>query len=287
LDDLKDYEESERIAARIGAAFALAITKSVDSSPLATSADAAFREMDIAPGIVADTLAPGEKIETIKNERPDNKLTDFRESQLRAVAGGTGTGYSNIAKDYEGSYSSQRQELVVEGRMGEVIRSEFVGVYVQPIYEMFINVAVLQGLLDISQVDPLTLLDASHVGLGTPYIEPKREGDADVLTIQAGIKSLTKVQLERGLNPREIQQQLIAERKSQGEAGLVLSSDMASAIPPATEAPPPTELPADAEDADDDDVDRYEVGRKYEGDDGLIYVRTINGFELDGNENVA
>jgi capsid protein len=64
LDDLKDYEESERIAARIGAAFALAITKGLDAGPGSTGG-ATWREMDTAPGIIADNLAPGEKIESI------------------------------------------------------------------------------------------------------------------------------------------------------------------------------------------------------------------------------
>ncbi len=181
LDDLKDYEESERIAARIGAAFALSIQKSVDAPPVATTSEASFREMEIAPGIIADTLAPGESVESIKNERPDNKLIDFRMSQLRAVAGGTGTGYSNISKDYEGSYSSQRQELVEQARAYGMIRGEFIRAFVQPIYRAFVDVAALQGLIDVSGADPLTLFDADHVGLGTPYIEPKRETDADLI----------------------------------------------------------------------------------------------------------
>ena len=278
LDDLKDYEESERIAARIGAAFALAITKSVDSAPTATSSDAAFREMDIAPGIVADTLAPGETVESIKNERPDNKLVDFRMSQLRAVAGGTNTGYSNIAKDYEGSYSSQRQELVEQARTYSVLRGEFVRAAVHPVYRAFVEIAALQGLIDVSQADPLSLYDADHVGLGTPYIEPKREVDSDLVAVQAGFKSRTQVILERGNNPREVTKQLIAERAADAENELNLTSTTPAA--PAVTKGDPNEEPPDDEPADDDDTDRYVIGRKYEDDDGNIYQFTKKGFKL-------
>ena len=133
-----------------------------------------------------------QEIVSIKNERPDNKLNAFRMGQLRAVAGGTNTGYSNIAKDYEGSYSSQRQELIEQARTYATLRGEFISVFIKPIYMAFVNMAVAQNLINTSEVNPLTLFDADHVGLGTAYIEPKRESDADLLTIQAGIKSLTK-----------------------------------------------------------------------------------------------
>lgn len=280
LDDLKDYEESERIAARIGAAFALAINKSVDGTPGATTSEAAFREMEIAPGIIADTLAPGETVASIKNERPDNKLIDFRQSQLRAVAAGTNTGYSNIAKDYEGSYSSQRQELVEQARTYATVRGEFISVFVKPIYTAFVNMAVTQNLIDVSGVDPLTLFDADHVGLGTPYIEPKRESDADLLTVQAGIKSLTRVQLDRGLDPREMHRQLVDERAKQSESGLVLSSDTGATVAAEAAANPP---PTNDAPADNDDADRYDyvLGNKYEDDEtGLVYEFTKDGFRL-------
>ena len=286
LDDLKDYEESERIAARIGAAFAFAITKTIDAAPGTTSAS--FREMDLAPGIIADTLAPGEKVESLKNERPDNKITDFRANQLRAVAGGTNASYSEISKDFAGSYSSQRQELVLQSRVTKQLRGEFVASYVQPIYEGFVQVAAVQGLIDLSGADPLTIFDAEHIGLGTPYIEPKREAEANVATVQAGFKSKTQVILEMGSNPRETNRQILTERTADNEKGLVFSTDSgatvaspnsgASANPGVTDEI--EDADPDANDADDDDADRgYEVGSVYRGDDSKLYKYTADGFE--------
>ena len=285
LDDLKDYEESERVAARIGAAFAFAITKTIDAAPGTTSTN--FREMDIAPGIIADTLAPGESVESLKNERPDNKITDFRANQLKAVAGGVNASYSEIAKDFDGSYSSQRQELVLQARVTKLLRGEFIAAMVQPIYAGFINAAFAQGLIDLRQADPLTIHDAEHVGLGTPYIEPKREAEANVATVQAGFKSKTQVILESGDNPREVTRQIETERTADNEKGLVFSSDSGSAV---NSGGPDTgdndgagtqnvEEPADDENADDDDADRtidYIEGRTYEGPGGKLY-RFNNG----------
>jgi lambda family phage portal protein len=281
LDDLKEYEESERVAARIGAAFAFAITKGIDSAPGTTSAE--FREMDIVPGIIADSLQPGEKVESLENKRPDNKITDFRANQLKAVAGGTNSGYSSIAKDYDGSYSSQRQELVEQSRVTKLLRGEFISAWLQPIYADFINAAFAAGLIDLRSADPLTVHDAEHVGLGTAYIEPKREADAQERQVQAGFKSKTMVILENGDNPREVTRQIETEREADNEKGLVFSSDAGSAanLVPEPEDKPEDE-PADGDDADGDDADgdganrdiEYVEGRSYEGPGGKLYKFT-------------
>lgn len=287
LDDLKDYEESERMAARIGAAFAFAITKTIDYA--GEDADPnRFRELDLAPGIIADNLQPGESIESLKNERPDNKITEFRKNQLKAIAGGVNAGYSSIAKDYEGSYSSQRQELVEQARVYKLLRDEFVRVYVGRIYKAFIETTRDQGLIDYRGADPLTMFDAEHVGLGTPYIEPQRETEAAIKNVQAGFKSKTQVILESGGNPREVTKQIGREREKDNEAELIFSSDYANDgggnVPSSDGATNGSkndvaEEPADEETADEETADRsYIIGNLYEGPDGQTYRYTTEGF---------
>lgn len=285
LDDLKDYEESERMAARIGAAFAFAIKKNVDFTDSGNSDPDRFREMDLAPGIIADSLQPGEEMVSLKNERPDNKITDFRANQLKAVAGGTNSGYSSIAKDYEGSYSSQRQELVEMARVYMQLRNEFIRAYVAPVWRAFVETARDQGLIDLRGADPLTIFDAEHVGLGTPYIEPQRETESAIKRVQAGFSSKAAIILETGGNPREVQRQIAREREKDNEDKLIFSSDFAndSANAPsgdiingnANDVTPP----ADDDTANAEDADRsYVIGRTYNGPDGL-YKYTEDGFK--------
>jgi len=290
LDDLKEYEESERVAARIGAAFAFAITKAIDTPGVLPSSADAFREMDLAPGIIADTLQPGEKVESLKNERPDNKLEQFRKNQLKAIAGGANAGYSEIARDFEGSYSSQRQELVSMSRVYRAIRGEFINVYVQPIWQNFVAVAFAQGLINLQGADMLTMFDAKHLGLGTPYIEPQRETEAAIKRVQGGFTSRTQEILERGDDPREVQRTIERERENDAEAGLVFSTDFAATLGNSDSSPGAdtggendVTPPADADDADDDDTERsiidFEVGGVYRLADGALHVYTIDGFQ--------
>ena len=286
LDDLKDYEESERMAARIGAAFAFAITKSIDYAGDNETDPNRFREMDLAPGIIADSLQPGETIESLKNERPDNKVTEFRKNQLKAIAGGANAGYSSIAKDYEGSYSSQRQELVEMARVYKQLRGEFIRAFVAPIYKAFVETARDQGLVDLRGPDPLTVFDAEHVGLGTPYIEPQRETEASIKNVQAGFKSKAQVILETGNNPREITKQIGREREKDNEASLVFSSDFANDggnVPSGDGVTSGNEddvtPPAEDETADEETADRtYELGKTYEGPGGELFRYTKQGF---------
>jgi len=313
LDDLKDYEESERIAARIGAAFALAITKPIDSVGNSSGAD--WREMDLAPGIIADNLAPGEKIETIKNERPTNGFADWRQDQLRSVAGGSRAGYSSLSKTYEGSYSSQRQELMEQFVIYRMIREEFVGEFVDPVWRTFVTMAITSGALDafLSGVDQSTLFDAEHVGRGAPYIEPRKEVEADEKKVLAGFNARHQIILERGGNPLETQALIEAEREMDEEAGLVFSS---TAQPEPTAAPPGDSSggsdnePVNDPDADDDSDDDSEgdsedddarlegvdigergepfiVGARYEANDGNVYVYTKDGMIPEGRQVAA
>ena len=113
LADLKDYEESERVAACVAAAMTAYIKKPLEGfNPLAMDSQDKTRQFDVKPGLFFDNLNPGEEINTIQSNRPSQLLSEFRNAMLRAIAAGTRTSYSSIAKDYNGTYSAQRQELV-------------------------------------------------------------------------------------------------------------------------------------------------------------------------------
>lgn len=280
LDDLKDYEESERVAARIGAAFALAITKTTDAGP-GTSTEASWREMDIAPGIIADNLQPGEKVEQIGSDRPSNLLTDFRTSQLRSIAGGSNTGFSSIAKQYDGTYSSQRQELMEQNNIYHAIRKEFTNSFIDPIYLNFVRMVVAQGLVPLAGVDLNTVFDVEHVGRGVPYIEPKREVEADEKKVQAGFASRSQIILERGGNPQVVRKQIEQERNKDEEGDLDFSSTSGAGggdLPLAAgTSVDEDDVSSDDETADEEEADRVEVGAKYLID-GRVYECTEEGL---------
>ncbi len=246
LDDIKDYEESERIAARIGASFSAYIRKGADYDPTKV-ADAEgerksdYREMELTAGMIFDDLLPGEDIGTIDTNRPNSGLTDYRNAMMRAIACGTGTSYSAISKNWDGSYSASRQEMVESTPSYTRLREYFISAFMRPVYQHFIDAAVLSGALNVPRgVDPMTIADADFIAPSMPWIDPKKEVEADILAIDNGLKTRAQVIRERtGRDPAQVMEQIALEIDTVTPA----QSQAEPAPAPEPEAPP----------ADDDD----------------------------------
>lgn len=206
LDDLRDYEESERVAARIASAQVIAITKPSESEYSmndATGNGSDARAFSISPGSIWDNLLPGEKPEIISSDRPSNLLGEFRSTQIRSASAGIGCNYSSMAKDYGGNYSSQRQELVESYRNYDVLRDTFVDSWSRPVYERFVKLALISLKLP-KNIAQTTVLDADFRGQPMAWIDPEREINAEREALSIGLKSRSQALRERGLNPDEV-----------------------------------------------------------------------------------
>lgn len=137
LDDLKDYEESERVAAKVAASMAAVIVKG-QPEMYEGNADGTPRELKFKPGMIFDDLRPGESVGTIDTSRPNANLESYRSGQLRAAAGALSLTYSALSHNYNGTYSAQRQELVEGYAAYGILSAEFGARIVRPTYERFV-----------------------------------------------------------------------------------------------------------------------------------------------------
>lgn len=257
LLDLKDYEESERVAARIAAAIAAYVKRDKDMEwtppPLAAGEEERAREFFLEAGSVFQDTLPGESIEMLNPNRPNTALDRFRMSQLRAAARGWCLTYSAFAGDFDGTYSAQRQELV-EGYDGyRMFTGMFVSRFVRPVWERFVDMAILSGRLVVPRhIRPETVKQAEFRGPAMPWIDPKKEADALVIMTRAGIKSMQQVIAERGGRLQDTFEQLARERDLADELGLVLESDARTAVGGAAtpEEPEPGTRRTSTEDTD-------------------------------------
>lgn len=203
LNDLKDYEDSERIAAKISANMAAYIKKGDPASYVPGEDD--DREFSLANGTIWDNLLPGEEVGTIQSNRPSQLLEPFRNAMLKAISAGTGTGYSSNAKTYDGNYSSQRQELIEQWIHYAVLSDEFIKQFVEPTYIRFLKMAVASGLLKVPKsIDIDTLYDADYLTPAMPWIDPKKELEGHEKALQLRITSPQKIIRQRGDNPHEV-----------------------------------------------------------------------------------
>jgi len=232
LEDIKDYEESERVAAKIAAMLTAYVKRGtpdmldVDNLPRDEQGNITPQEISLQAGAIIDTLQIGEEIGLIDSKRPNPNLVTFRQGQLRAMAAGLGASYSSISRDYNGTYSAQRQELVEQWIHYAVLTDEFVGQFVQPVWENFVQAAHLSGALPIpADVEPGTHDDAMFIGQSMPWIDPVREATAWLSLVRAGFASEIEVMRKRGVNPADVMTQIEAWRKLANEKGLTFDSD--------------------------------------------------------------
>jgi lambda family phage portal protein len=223
LEDLKDYEESERVAARISAVLAAYIKKSGGHHGNHNGGD---RTISMAPGAVFDGLMPGEDVGTIQSNRPSALLQPFRDSMLRAVASGTRGTFSTISGQFDGNYSSQRQEMV-EGYAGyETLQRMFITKWSKPIYRKFIDVVISAGLLNVpADVEMDSIYNALYFGPVMPWIDPDKESKSHERNVKAGFSTESEVIRKRGQNPQEVKAQRAKEVERNKELDLIFSSD--------------------------------------------------------------
>lgn len=225
LDDIKDYEESERIAAKIAASMCAYVKKGQPDMYAPENGDDA-RELNFRPGMIFDNLATGESIDFLDPKRPNTALIDFRKGQLKAVAVGTNSNYSTIARDYDGSYSSQRQELI-EGYINyQTLSAEFINGFIKPVWRHFVNMAVTQGLVKIPKgLDMLTLDDALYISPSIPWIDGLKEIEWNKEGERSLFISGPEIIRKTGKNPRDVIEQEVRWRNQLKKKGLIAVTD--------------------------------------------------------------
>lgn len=208
FDDLKDYEESERIAAKIAASMAAYIRKGAPDLYNPGDCSETPREMQFRPGMVFDDLLPGEDIGMIDTNRPNPNLENYRSGQLRAIAAGTGPTFSSVARKYDGTYSAQRQELIEGYAIYSALAAEFVTRVSRPVYEQFVATAIASGQLELpASVRPETVADATYMPPAMPWIDPKKEAEAFAILEDRCYASGPEIIRKRGGNPMDVLEQ--------------------------------------------------------------------------------
>ena len=262
LADIRDYDDSERVAAKMAASIGAQLITDKDAEPpqewsvvedaesQATlnlidkkySAKEQSDEFYFKPGMFFDQLNPGQRVEMISSDRPSSQLSEFRRGQLRMVAAGLGLSYSSLAREYAGSYSSERQALVDSYMLLNPLTSNFVHRY-NFVYERFVKVLFLYDLVSIpeSQVDSKTLFCASHKGPAIPWIDPMREAKSKETTLNMGLNSRSDLIRQSGRNPNEVDAEIAADQKRAKALDLTFGEQKES-------EPPQESLQAEAND---------------------------------------
>lgn len=257
LQDLFEYEDAERIAAKMAASLVFKITRGeaamFDPTQAYDPTKPPVYQMD--GGMVVVNQGAGENSELFDTKRPNPNAEGFVNGQLRRVGCGTGLSYSAVARDYNGTLSSQRQELVENWPHYHAQTGVFVSQWSRPAYQEFVRWYALTHRVP-ADVDPRAMSEALFFGPPMPWIDPVKEAEGQILQVQACFKSSAQVIRERGGSIRDTYRQLKLEKELRGVLGIRSSAEAQEPkfSPSEIPGPPQAESRQDSENDSSGDV---------------------------------
>lgn len=229
LLDIKDYESSERVAARIASRITAFIKRDKDMAwAPPEEINPAERDFHMEAGQIFTDFLPGEELSIANPNRPNSLLGDFVMSMMRSASRAFGLSYSSMSGNYDGTYSAQRQELVEAYDGYRAMTAEFVSGFVQPVWERWVQMAIVSGRIKVpAHIRAETVAQATFRGPKMPWIDPVKEATAIKTLARGGIQSVTESLAERGIRLQDSVELFARERGLFDEMGLVFDTDPA------------------------------------------------------------
>ncbi len=230
LRHLDKYEEAELVACRAAANYMGIITsEQEDFSEPDTDDDGNYlggekpnTEESLKPGIIK-RLAHGEEFNSFTPNRPNAAFAEFYRSNLRAIAAAVGISYQRISHDSsQSNYSSSRLDMLLERDTWKVFQQDFIAQVLQPIYEIWLEQAVLAGVLRFSDyaLRPERYQNVRWQTRGWGWVDPQKEQQATIQALASGTQTYTAVFAEQGRDFTEEIKVMEKERKLLEAAGI-------------------------------------------------------------------
>lgn len=201
------FEEAKITTARAQALInAFIVTPDPENLVLGDRDEKGDRSWDLDSG-EAIVLQPGESVQPFVPSSPSDNGSEFIKSLMRSAAIATGISYEAFTGDFSStSYSSARTALLQERDCYQVLQSWFINNFLIPLYEEWLDLAVLSGRVKIDDY----FQNRSHyckpkfTSRGWPWVDPLKEVNANVTAVKAGFKTLTDIASESGKDFEEI-----------------------------------------------------------------------------------
>jgi lambda family phage portal protein len=193
MRDLGGYEEAEIVAARATASI-MGFIETPDGELLGEEvSNNGERLRSLSPGTI-ELLAPGEKFSGFSPTRPATGFDSFVRMMLRGMAAGVGISYENLSADYsQSNYSSSRLALLNDRDTYRALQTWIILNLHQPIYEAWLDMAVLSGKLrlPIYELEPHRYRSVRWQPRGWSWVDPQKEINATISAVGAGLTTLT------------------------------------------------------------------------------------------------
>lgn len=228
---LNAYEESEAVAARIGASKMGFFEKRADSLAGDLTSEKKPATMEANPGTFE--IGPdGYEFKAWDPVHPTVQFSSFVKQMLRKIASGFSVFYNVLANDAEGvTYSTMRSFALVERDDWRSIQQDFIDMWRRPLYSVWIGQALLTGALRLATRAPQGYMTVRHRPRGWQWIDPEKEARAAMISIQNGLGTRTGFLAEKGEDFEEVCIELAHEEELAKLYGISISGEVASQSP--------------------------------------------------------
>lgn len=231
LNELDQYDDAELVRKKTAAMFAGFITRLAPEDKLmgeGMEAAAGALLAGLEPGTM-QLLEPGEDVKFSQPADVGASYAEFLRMQFRAVAAAMGITYEMLTGDLtQVNYSSIRAGLLEFRRRCEAIQhGVIVHQWCRPIWRAWMSQAVLEGALDLPDFarKQRHYLAAKWIPQGWQWVDPKKEFDAMLTAIRAGLLSRSEAIAAFGYDAEDIDREIAADNQRADELGLRFDSD--------------------------------------------------------------
>ena len=227
ITDLDDYTNAVAFQQKTMACTSAFIeTDNYNTQPgRATNTNDGKRLKDLRAGSVT-YLKPGERMKQFSPAGQAAEMENFVVTELRMIAAAQGLSLEGATRNVERvNYSSARQNMLADQQTYKVWREFIIEHFLRKLYKRFINACWVMGLLDGTTFDANdpSYYEAKWLTEGLPWIDPKKEADANAIQLSNGGLSFQKFCAENGVDWRERLEEMAEVQKYAEKLGVKLN----------------------------------------------------------------
>ena len=218
LHRLDQYDVAEMTAAIVAACQMGFFTKTATTDQYVgdREEDDGEKSMKAEPGQFNE-LPEGYDVTAFDPKHPVEAYPNFTKQNLRSVATGAGLAYHTLANDLEGvNFSSGRLGENAQRDEFKKLQKHMIYSFVRPHFNEWLKYAILSGSLKLppSRIEEFQAAAHFHAKRW-PYVNPLQDVQADVLRIEAGLTSRSRViaDSDRGGDVEQVDSEIASDKK--------------------------------------------------------------------------
>lgn len=215
LEDIFDLEElkvSYRMKAATQALFTGIITSEKDTpAPVVSTIDTLrnlqtperenhealphdVNDISLGTGNILQ-LNPGEKFDMAESKVPASDYKQYMDTELPQITAGVGVAYEMAMQRYSNNYSASRATIAGQEKKSRNMRDDLAAGFCTPVWEQVIDWAIRKGYIEApGYIDgnwryKQAVLACTWIGPSPINIDPKKEVEAHILAINAGLET--------------------------------------------------------------------------------------------------